>query len=969
MSNGLAWPDWWLNPARYQFSMQNLARYANPAQLRGLGLGLRSVAAELALDPDRLAVDPDRSVGAAAPQVKHIRYLAEELVGQDVTYALEPFHPSITGGQIVRTTSELLDDRQGTCLDFAISLAALCVQARIPVTLAVAVSDSAQRGAHAFVIVQESSNDDGHTPESIHSATYLRQEFHVWASAFRRRGQSIKHHLIDATPKKDKSDPGTLDNRITSTLEWLESHNGMIYTVAVQHALEALGLGEDESPFYELPPTRRDLGLTAWLPDLPLDIERFPSHQDLRSDIPLAGSTVIVGPKGTGKSTLALVHAQEAGGGRGWFLDGSDRATLLRSLASAEAQCRGTNLENDQTDHLRTLAVRARDRLARTTRPWVVVVDNADGEPGDIMDLLPVPGPGQSVIVTSVDPAWGDFGGWRAIQLARLERDDLRAADQRLALADEELLPGLIRIARHCDPGVLASSMHQEAGPRRLLSAILKTVAQRAGDPDADVGTAVTAASFMPAEEVTAGWLAEAQFGKDMERTLQTVQKAAELGLLEYSRRSLGPRDDNEMQLWMHRLVRAAVRELREETDADAGLRVLARHRQSRRPQRYSADELDELTRFLIQVAKSQRSHLYAQAAAAVMDILESRGAAAVKSAGTLAAEAQPFLDSQAEDYVDVASTCLMARARVVNHASDATPEKIKEALRFCQEGVDLTRGLDEYLLLRGRTEAMRGILLRKLASREVGPVRETILEEAIDVLWKSYEERKLALTKEEVDDKRADPTKDTLKPDPDHHVDRGWFNLGGAYVVLVELIRHSSPERLPEIITKSLWAYAGSLSLRHARPEENRSVSEDTLYTAASYWGVALALYLAAIHCPGKIDMDAIAAAAELDPVRRDQTSETLLRAAEITVSRSLEIRAEIDGPTGADTRKSRNLQTKIGLAWNTSDQDPSSRLAGLKRGLKPYLSDLDLQVSDPPTGQPAEAFTITYSSPKVEI
>jgi hypothetical protein len=164
------------------------------------------------------------------------------------------------------------------------------------------------------------------------------------------------------------------------------------------------------------------------------------------------------------------------------------------------------------------------------------------------------------------------------------------------------------------------------------------------------------------------------------------------------------------------------------------------------------------------------------------------------------------------------------------------------------------------------------------------------------------------------------------------------------------------------------LRAYAGSLSLRRARPEGSVREGEDTLYTAASYWGVALALYLAAIHCPGRIDMGVVAAAAELDPVRRDQTRETLLRAAEVTVARSLDIRAEIDGPTGPDTRKSRALQTKIALAWTVPRGDPDRRLAGLKAGLKPFLADLDLQAADPPSDFPAEAFTVTCVTPALE-
>jgi hypothetical protein len=967
MTNGMVWPDWLLNRADYRPSMRNLARYANPAQLRGLGLGLRSVAAEL-------DEDANGSVGATPFQVERARELAEELAGRDVRYALEPFNPSATGGQIVRTTSELLEDRQGTCLDFAVSLAALCVQARVPVTLAVAVSEFARHGAHAFVIVQKSPSDDGHSAVPGEYAIYLEQGFEVWASAFRRKGQAIEHHLIDATPRRDRSYPGTLDERIITTLEWLERNNGTVYTVAVTDALRDLGLGGDVSPFYALPPTRRDLGLTAWLPDLPSDVQEFPRHQECRSSMPTEGSTVIVGPKGTGKSTIALLHAQENGTGRGWFLDGSDRVTLLRSLASAESQCRGVGLENDQTENLRTLAIRARERLTRTSRPWVVVVDNADLKPGEIMDLLPVPGPGQSVIVTTVEQEWTDLVGWHSVALPMLERKDLRTADQRLPLAGEELLPGLVRIARHCDQDILASSLHRKAGPKRIVAAVLETVARSAGGQGADVDAAVTAASFMPAEEVTAGWLAESQFDRETAQAVRAVQKAAGLGLLEYSRRSLGPRDDDEMPLWMHRLVREAVRELREAVDPDAGLRVLACHRRvqhperPQRPQRYSASEIDDLSRFLFEAKPSRRSHLFAQASIAVMDILEPRGGNAVKLAGKLAEEAFPFIDMQANDYVDLACTCLMARARVVLQDNQATLEDIEKALGFCRDAVSATGDLSDYLLLRGRAEAMRGNLLRKKVDKVPRAEREEILNEAIGVLWKSFEERKLALTREDAKDNEGDPTRDTLKPDPDRHVDRAWFNLGGAYVVRADLIRHTSPDRLPETITSSLWAYAGSLSLRRARPGESIREREDTLYTAASYWGVALALYLAAVHCPGMIDMGVVAAAAELDPVRRDQTRETLLRAAEVTVARSLDIRAEIDGPTGPDTRKSRALQTKVALAWTVPGADPDRRLAGLKAGLKPFLADLDLQGVDPPPGCPAEAFTVTYVTPARE-
>jgi hypothetical protein len=414
--------------------MRNLARYANPAQLRGLGLGLgRPIQTEADL------VTIPSSDGTLAT----VNELAERLLRLDVTYALEPFNPRSTIGQIVRTLPEVIEGR-GTCLDFAISLAALCVQAGIPVTLAVAYTidrpgaprQTGRSPAHAFVIVQQEAPRDASQARTISArSVYLRRSFDDWIKAFRDDPSGSIHHLVDATPLISEGQIGTLEMHRQKTMDWLicNRDRGVILTVAVQDALKEVGFGRADAGYYQLPQLGRDLGITAWLPDLPQDRRDFPSRSRLFAEDPV-GNFLIVGPKGSGKSTLALHYAQQARGGRGWFLDGSDRTMLLRSLGSAEAQCRGTRPKNDQKDHLVTLAARARNRLAQTSRPWVVVIDNTDGSPDELLDLLPTPATGQTLIVTTVNEEWLEAidSHWKIERLDLLDPGDLDREERSL---------------------------------------------------------------------------------------------------------------------------------------------------------------------------------------------------------------------------------------------------------------------------------------------------------------------------------------------------------------------------------------------------------------------------------------------------------------------------------------------------------------------------------------------------------
>ena len=147
-----------------------------------------------------------------------------------------------------------------------------------------------------------------------------------------------------------------------------------------------------------------------------------------------------------------------------------------------------------------------RRRLAAATRPWVIVVDNADGEPGKIADLVPRPGPGQLVIITSANREWEAYAtgaGWEVIKLGLLHGSDLAADEQAMALPGELLLPGVLRL------GLAAASKGSHAlDLPQMLRALFGDPQDLAARLSADMTAAsLIAAAIMPPEDVRQDWL------------------------------------------------------------------------------------------------------------------------------------------------------------------------------------------------------------------------------------------------------------------------------------------------------------------------------------------------------------------------------------------------------------------------------------------------------------------------------
>ena len=925
------WPDWYLNCENedaIRRSLDELARYSNPAQTvrYGLGLGLTGL----------LAGQDDKRDQA--------RTVAEALVRQPVRYTREPFNPRRTGGQIVRTTRELLDG-SGTCLDFAVTLAALLTQQDIPAVLAIALPGETTDGeGHAFVFAYDDGNDDEKADE-IGRSVPLTKSYQEWASDL--DGPNCPFELLDVTPPYGKAD-ASLEDRNTTTREML-AHSGTLYTVDVRTALNDADLD------YHSPPARaRPLGITAYLPDPVADVLPFPSREQVQEKLHAAtGRIVLVGESGTGKSTLALERAARVSEHRGWFLDGSDAATLTRSLAAAEAQSRGEATGPEDTDNLQTRTYQARRRLSRSERPWVVVVDNAD-ELEEVLPLLPAPRPSVGsraadvLIVTSTDEQRAsdlDPGVWRVERVGLLDdaTDAALPAVQGVwpLLHPSERLPGLVRIARRCAPELLAART-EEPGAGRIVRTVLGLPVRSdgAGAPEETaLLRAVSAASVMPAEQISVRWVAEAAFGGNLERAVAALAEAELAGLVERSRADEEGYPGHHPPLWMHRLVRAAVRDVAVRA---VGLRTLAAHGSAR----YSGEEIGELYEF-VRHRPDDRSTSADDvlAATTVVDLLETRGGTGLRRAAELAEsyldEVDELLGLQTLPGITAYAKAQMARARTVSHDNNATEPQIDDGLARCVAATDAcTRLIDalgedaddrkDVALLRGRSEAMRGILLRKKASLlptgSDDDRKARLYRECIEILEGSYRERRSVF---EADD-------GSLTRDPDRHVDRGWYNLGGPNIGLANL-RHavdpgeSGRAAVADAVTAAMVAYAGSLSLRRDGP---------TSYTAASLWGVALCAYTAALHCPGLLELTDVEPTEELNGIANVQTRETLLRAAEHCAMRALMIWTELDG----QHENARRLLRKISLAWVTTADDPARWRTQLATAIRPALKDLEI-------------------------
>ena len=409
------WPDWRVG------DLPSLARYVSMP----------------ALDETSLPV-PDRYTDADPAWEKGrdiARSIYESILGLGLKYMHEPWRVKSFGFQEykpmqrVRYPAWVWRDSGGTCLDLAILYATALMRAQIRPYIAILYPDEladSVRGefeGHAFVIADlrapltDQHRGFGAPSPMERSGPEAGEE----GSLIIRAGQELPPYLVAVDPTrattnfplgmgKTGTDAEDFAQAAAAASRYLAGTDVRLCDVATAQLMGHPALGR--------PADSATPAIWTRLPEMP-GVTYYPSRAPVHERLAQArGRIVIYGPQGFGKSTLAYIRARSADGGYGWFLNATDRPTLQSQLALAEndQQARGyRQLERLDQVPFSELAVR---RLEMSDAPWVLVLDNANGKPGDITPILPRDiGSNQTIIVTTTNADW--LEEWRESEPGR----------------------------------------------------------------------------------------------------------------------------------------------------------------------------------------------------------------------------------------------------------------------------------------------------------------------------------------------------------------------------------------------------------------------------------------------------------------------------------------------------------------------------------------------------------------------
>lgn len=599
---------------------------------------------------------------------------------------------------------------------------------------------------------------------------------------------------------------------------------------------------------------------------------------------PTTVGLILHGPQGIGKSMAALVGLKAQQSLAGWFLNATDRESLVTSLAFAElAETQVPDSMIATGEEARWFAGQAMARLGGD-QPWMVVHDNAEAGPAAIADLLPVPRAdrGQRLIVTTTNPAWlrwvANQPGWKAVEVTTFDDAALDDFGVPSDPALRELVAGrglfaaaFGRAARAglAFPLVLAETGELDPG------AVLLWTAVEARLSAADDGIAraalhcARAAAWMQPDRITEAVLGRIALDVDgAHLASDAIDQLVGLGIL--SRYETGT-------VRIHRLIAAAVRAT---IPTVAALRVVgtesyaedAKHRADSATQRLHEELLGRTC---------DEDGPWVAAAHSIVVLLEHRGKAA--------AAAEPsrriigLLADRDEDSLDRSTAlrladALHARARAVNQDAKTGHDEALAAIDDWVERSDRLRRRHGDALGVSKSTTMRGLLLNKAA--------ETVddLTHARDILRAARDER-LELW--------GSVHEDTA---------RAVFNLGAPNIRLAQ----RDPANAAAYLDEARLAYRTAWEIRQALfPTAGHP------FRAASDNGLALADYYDALIV-------------QTDPVVR----QNLLRKAARKAHDAACIRETFDQLDDNDTVKSIRLASKIADARAAFAEHTASNL-----------------------------------------
>jgi hypothetical protein len=838
--------------------------------------------AEYVAQPD--ALDDLRLPGLEIPESDDAQQregraeeLYELLREQNVKYAREKRFVAETTQQ-VRSPRELVDVKLGTCLDFATTYATMCMDSWVNVLLAVVPN-------HAFVVL---------TPKRDEKR--LSKLFDL--AGFKKAGEGA---LVGSLSALYEAAADGLVVPVETT--WARAR-GKDFAAAKKFRLTDESRKDSEQVHLVDVPMLRETGAVLPLPRptgpairryLPNNGVGFRAYKSDRSLIAKLGSStgpaIIYGRPGQGKSMIArrLVEGQEQGAA--WFLDASEPQALIKSLASA-----WFNESNEVEEDLDMLdregrAYEALGRLREAEGGWLVVLDNADGDPGKLRKLLPPADPkkGRRVVVTTTNKAWKDERefDWKPLP-------DLKLPD--LATLGPEL-KGLIR------------------GRRLMLEAfraLIEATGVTAGEVAAFAPTASSSdeekeeelrgpIAFWEALRQSEGfgdpWLRVCAFGAYLPPDNQPISlltklagKGAKAAFEHLEARGLIVRDPENASIRMHRLFGAAIR--RHLADARPDLRdevifTLATERHNKEVHRVfdrygDFETVSRLDQRLAEVDGQTEAvdERLGFAQHGVATLLEALGK--TKESGKTFERAERHLEG---DPVAKAE-CLVGRARPVNQYEKKRPKRLREAVGWAQTARKLFIKAEGKKSARGfRALAMEGLLTRALSKYPQGETRADVLHRAMKILVKA----------------------DKGRPENDPDVGpidkaRSRFNLAGTWLDLAQEERDKAASHLDqsEAVYKEVLERRKALYAVDIHP-----------HIAACQAGLGYVAYYRAMVVPST-------------PLQRS----TWLREATDWTVQGLKQRESVDGSEdGPEALKSSTFLAKVALARISSPKEPEAR------------------------------------------
>lgn len=390
------WPDWVVD------NIPALARYVSVAALDETGLAV----------PDRYT-RADVATGEAIA-----REVYESIRDLGLTYTHQPwrregFRGESVPKQRVRYPAWVKRDSGGTCLDLALLYASALMRAQIRPYIAIMYDDRfsppgihGEREGHAFVLAD------------LRKPLTLQQDLQDPPGVVKLNGLPRIRPSTDWSGQLLAVDPmcATADFPPSATVTgersvdfdqakavaagYLDNEGIWLCDVAVAQAGEYPALGR--------PADSATPAIWTRLPEMPA-AHQYPSRAVAYQKVMMApGRIVIHGPRGFGKSTLACARAKSADGGYGWWLNAADRSALQSELAQAEIDQRNRGYQQplEKLDRV-PFSEAARRRLEVSDAPWVLVLDNANGDPRELENLLPRGiGDNQTIIVTTTSDDW-----------------------------------------------------------------------------------------------------------------------------------------------------------------------------------------------------------------------------------------------------------------------------------------------------------------------------------------------------------------------------------------------------------------------------------------------------------------------------------------------------------------------------------------------------------------------------------